>query len=105
MEGLPNMRDLMTELDNNVFIKKWHCLVDELYIRFYIYYIDHSKNVITFVKESTEEEVRPQVLHFVERRLKEEGWVKDELEIEDKYNPAEDPYYKQQWLYVNAEIK
>ena len=113
MKELPNMRNLMTELDNNVFIKDWYCFVENSFIKYRIYYIDHSKHVVTFTVESTEEEIRPQVLHFVERKLKEEGWVKEnrltqhqmfqkqiELEKKSDYNPADDPYYKNEDLYV-----
>ena len=90
----------MTELDNNVFIKEWHCLIDNSFKKYYIYYIDGSKHVITFTVESTKGLIKRNVLHFVEKKLKEKGWIKEEPE----YDPSKDPYYKQEWLYVNAKI-
>ena len=96
----------MKELDNNVFIKKWFCHIDkftDLYKEYLIYYIDGSKRKIVFTKESTEEEIKPQLLHIVNRDLKQKGWVKEEKKTEEpkeKYNPADDLYYKQEWLYV-----
>ena len=112
----------MNELTDNVFIKEWYCTVDELYMHFYIYYIDHSKHVITFVKGSSEKEVILEVLHIVEKKLEENGWIKKEQicnftiesmtsnkiisldpkmnNEESKYNPSEDPYYKNEDLYV-----
>ena len=94
----------MTELDNNVFIKDWYCFVENSFKKYHIYYIDGSKHVITFTVESTEDMIRPQVLHFVERKLKESGWVKEE-EPKDEYNPADDPYYENEDLYIPNNIK
>ena len=114
----------MIELDNNVFIKKWFCHIDksiDLYKEYYIYYIDGSKRKVVFTKESTEEEIKPQLLSIINKDLKEKGWIKEEnrltqhqmlqrqielekLETGEKYDPAKDSYYKQEWLYVDKEI-
>ena len=105
MKELPNMRNLMTELDNNVFIKNWHVRETAGFcIEYIVFYVDYSKRAATFTKESTKEQIKSQLLYLINRDLKEKGWVKEELEIKDKYNPAVDPYYKQEWLYVNKEI-
>ena len=77
MKGLSNMWNLMTELDDNVFINNWHCSVDEFSMSFHIYYIDSRCLRMTFDKESTEEEIKSRLLHFVNRDLKEKGWVKE----------------------------
>ena len=107
------MRKLMTELDDNVFINTWHCSVDEFCMNFHIYYIDSRCRRMTFDKESTEEEVRPHLLYLIDKDLKEGGWerltqhqmLQQQEELEKKYNPAEDPYYEQDSLYVDKEIK
>ena len=97
----------MEELDNNVFIKKWYSHIDkfvDLYKEYLIYYIDGSKRKVAFTKESTEEEIKPQLLHLIDRDLKEKGWIKEEKIEEPKHNPAEDPYYQQEWLYIPNDI-
>ena len=30
---------------------------------------------------------------------------KKKVRVKEEYNPADDPYYKQEWLYVDKEIK
>jgi hypothetical protein len=97
----------MGELDNNVFINKWHCTVDDYYLHktYDIYYIDGSHRRAVFTSFSTEEEIAPQLLYLIDKDLKEKGWVKNEPEVkESKYNPANDPYYEQESLYVDNEI-
>ena len=114
----------MKELDKNVFIKKWFLHIDKYvnsYKEYLIYYIDGSKRQAVFAKESTEEKIKPQLLHLIDKDLKEKGWIEEELEPKtisqlekehidwvekeyNKYNPAEDPYYKQEWLYVDEKI-
>ena len=97
----------MKELDKNVFIKKWFLHIDKYvnsYKEYLIYYIDGSKRQAVFAKESTEEEIKPQLLYLIDKDLKGKGWVAEERILEqqkkDRYNPADDPYYKQEWLYV-----
>jgi len=111
----------MEELDKNVFIKSWN--VKETIgfcIEYVVCYIDYSSRVTTFTKESTKEQIKSQLLYLIDKDLKEKGWVKEDrltqhqmfqrqIELEksetgEKYDPAKDPYYKQEWLYVNKEI-
>ena len=137
----------MIELDSNVFIEKWFLHIDKYvnsYKEYIIYYIDGSKRQAVFSKESTEEQIKPQLLSIINKDLKEKGWIKEnrltqhqmlqqQIELEknciekestcnftiesmtssdiigltlpidneeSNYNPADDPYYKQEWLYV-----
>ena len=82
----------MQELDNNVFINKWHCTVDDYYLHktYYIYYIDGSHRRAVFTSFSTEEEIAPQLLHLIDKDLREKGWVK-------KTNGMRDKIYKVQY--------
>tara|TARA_R110002012_G_scaffold78912_2_gene200947 strand:+ start:1269 stop:1574 length:306 start_codon:yes stop_codon:yes gene_type:complete len=97
----------MEELDKNVFIKKWFCYDDKmlnLFITYDIYYIDGGKRRVVFTTSSTDEEIKPQLLHFVNEDLKEKGWVKTESAAEPKYDSAKDPYYDNENLYIPNDI-
>jgi hypothetical protein len=97
----------MEELDNNVFIQKWFCHIDksiDLYKEYYIYYVDGGKRRVVFTKESTDEEIKPQLLHFVNRDLEEKGWVKNEPEVKEYEHNPDDPYYQNEDLYIPNEI-
>ena len=97
----------MEELDNNVFIKKWFCHINKTIEvkEYYIYYIDNSNRRFVFTREATDEEIKQQILHLIKRELEEKGWVKEKSEVKQfKYNPADDPYYQNEDLYVPNEI-
>jgi hypothetical protein len=95
----------MEDLDNNVFIKRYN--VKETIgfcIEYVIYYIDYSMRKATFTKESTEEQIKLQLLYFVNRDLKEKGWVKNEPEVKEYEHNPDDPYYQNEDLYIPNEI-
>ena len=107
----------MKELNENVFIDRWNLIItSSLCVKYLIRYIDGSMRQASFDKEFTEEEKKSQLLYLIDKDLKEKGWVKEDrltqhqmfqrqIELEksetgEKYDPAKDPYYKQEWLYV-----
>ena len=104
MREAPNTINIMTALDNNAFIQNSYCFLDEFYINFYIYYVDHSKRDAAFTKESTEKEVMLQLLHLIDRDLKDKGWDTQHDDSPKEYNPADDPYYQNEDLYIPNEI-
>jgi hypothetical protein len=119
----------MQELDNNVFIKSWSFKEDSFVeghlMHFYIIYIDDTRYYMNIHKEASIDDAKKILLDRIDRDLIEKGWVKPKkihLTIESmtsneiinsfseidnqepKYNPANDPYYQNEDLYIPNEI-
>jgi hypothetical protein len=99
----------MKELDDNVFIKSWHfkeeSFVEGHLMHFLIIYIDDTRFHMNVLKEASLEYAKKNLLDRIDRDLREKGWVKNEPEVkESKYNPADDPYYQNEDLYIPNEI-
>jgi hypothetical protein len=119
----------MEELDDNVFIKRWHFRkmpFDEKYsIYCLIIYIDETSFQMHIPIEASLEDSQKSLLDRIDRDLIEKGWVKPKkihLTIESmtsneiinsfseidnqepEYNPANDPYYQNEDLYIPNEI-
>jgi hypothetical protein len=99
----------MEELDDNVFIKRWHFRkmpFDEKYsIYCLIIYIDETSFQMHIPIEASLEDSQKSLLDRIDRDLREKGWVKNEPEVkQSKYNPANDPYYQNEDLYIPNEI-
>ena len=114
---------------DNPFVLDVHSYIGKFNSRYKIIYIDKSSREITLSNEMIEidcESVTREILSLVDRDCKKKGWVKEDLvdeltnyiydtsEIESvlrhsvnsepKYNPAEDPYYHNEDLYIPNEI-